>query len=248
MKIDKIIYYFLLTVLISCNNRQTSVIIADELRGNIFELSSIDYEQERTIEFKDSTYTIYEDGIQNMEWYAPILSNGVLILDGNKINIQKINDSVFIGNIKSDTDKIIKFKLTRKNPSWSEELLTGTWMLEKHYIQKKFDEEDEIEIVHTIIKRPKGIDTSDFEPYSIFKIQNGEITYKKYYDSIVTKFNVILHNRYMALNLENPKIMRAKYFKIMSQKDSLLYVDLTDKVNTSNDSTQIGFLKFIKIR
>ena len=248
MKTDKLIYLILLTVLIGCDKRQSSILIADELRGNIFEISSNDYEGTGTIEFKDSTYTIYENGIQNLEWYAPILTKGVLILDRKKINFQKVNDSVFLGNTKSDTGQITEFKLTTKQPNWSVELLNGTWMIEKHYMEKKFDEEDETEIVYPTIKRPKGLDTSDFEPYPIFKIHDGKLTYKKYYGSAVTKFNVIKNNKYMALNLENQKMMRAKYFKIMSQKDSLLYVDLTDKVNKTNDSTQFGFLKFIKIR
>ena len=248
MKTDKIIYYFLLAILVGCDKKQPSVIIADELRGNIFEISSNDYEHKGTIEFKDSTFTIYENGNQNLEWYAPILTNGVLILDRKKINFQKVNDSVFLGNTISETGQIIKFKLTKKQPNWSVELLTGTWMSGKQYSNKKFDEEDDTEIVYPKMKRPKGLDTTDFEPYPVIKIYDGKLTYKKYYGSAVTKFNIIKHNRYMALDFENPKIMSAKYFKILSQKDSVLYVDLTDKVNESNDSTQYPLLKFIKIR
>jgi hypothetical protein len=248
-KTRKLIFYSLFIIFLGCNKEQSSDKIADELRGNIFELtSSIEYVKARTIEFKDSTYTIYEDGIQNLKWYAPILSRGVLVLDGKKIDVQKVNDSVFDWKIDSDTGKTINFKLIRKNPNWSEKHLTGTWMMERDYNIKQFYKNDKIEMVLPIIKTPKGLDTTYFEPHPIFKIQDNKLTYKKFYNSIVSKFKVIKNERYMALDLENSKMMKAKYFKIMSQKDSILYVDLTDKVTKSNDSTQLGFIKFIKIR
>lgn len=248
MKTNTFLYCTIILITISCNQKKPSIQIAQELQGKVFELSSPDYQQARTIEFKQSTYSIYEDGIQNLEWRAPVLSKGVLILNNQKIKIKKENDSVFYGQFKTDEGKNINFKLVEKNADWSIKQLSGTWMLEKDFILKQSEEESEKKMIFPKIETPKGLDSTDFEPFSIFKINNRKLIHKKFYDSTVSEFDVVKTNRYMALTLKNPKVFGAKHIKIMSQKDSLMYVDLTNDLNKPNDTTQLGFLKLIKIR
>jgi hypothetical protein len=115
-------------------------------------------------------------------------------------------------------------------------------------IRKRNLESKENQTLIPIVEKPKDRDSSDFEPYPILIIENGKMIYKKYYSALKSEFELIKTDRYLALKLDNPKLIDASYFKIMSQKDSLLYVDFTTNIENSDDSTQIGFSKFIKIR
>lgn len=245
------LFKFLLLTLIffACDEKQSSENIGDELRGNIFELKSSNFDQTKTIEFKESTYTIYEDGIQNLEWFDTIFPMNTLVLNGKKVKFQKANDSILSGKLVTESGKIIEIQLKKRKPNWSEKSLYGIWMTKRDFeIRKGNLESNENQTLIPIVEKPKDSDSSDFQPYPILIIENGKMTYKKYYSASESEFELIKTDRYLALKLENPKLIGASYFKIMSQKDSLIYVDFTNKIENSDDSTQIEFSKFIKIR
>ena len=241
-------FYLLILLLGSCTINKESKNISEKLKGNIFDLTSSAHNQKLTIEFKDSTYTIYEGGVSNLEWYTSSSDKNTIILDRNKVKMQELNDSVYKGVFISDEHTKIQILLTKRKPIWNEELLDGIWMTSKTFEIFGYATIEDKNLLSDLFEIPEGRTKSEFEPYQIFKIDKGKLVTKLYYDSIVSEFDVIKNDWYMALDLKNNKIFEGRYLKIMSQKDSLLYYDLTNKVNGTNDSTMYGLSKLIKIR
>jgi len=130
MKTLKITLYILIFVFLSCDKKNYSTTLSEKLTGKVFNLTTSAHNKILTIEFKDSTYTIYEEGIQNLEWFTPLLMKNIVVLDGKKILIQQLNDSVFKGSFVADSNKNIEILMTKRNPVWREELLNGIWMTE----------------------------------------------------------------------------------------------------------------------
>ena len=59
------IILLLILTMFSCQKSVERIDIANELRGNTFDMTSIGEKDTLTVEFKDSTYTVYEYSDRN---------------------------------------------------------------------------------------------------------------------------------------------------------------------------------------
>ncbi|WP_303316419.1 hypothetical protein Q4Q34_06330 [Flavivirga abyssicola] len=123
----------LILMLFSCQKNVERVDIADELRGNTFNMTSIGEKDTLTIEFKDSTYTIFEYSDRNLPWrITSFENNDLLVFDGQVIAIKQIDKNTLKGLLISE--KNYEVTLEKRQVQWNKELLNGIWIEEKTMI------------------------------------------------------------------------------------------------------------------
>ena len=233
----------------ACGAKQTSAEIANQLKGNTYEFELTEKSLNRTIHFNDSTFTVYESFSSNSIWGAPHEEKCKLILDGQIVELRKKNKSIYTGVIKGDND--IPFILRKRVPNWSIESIKGDWMFERVYQDKAMDEkfgnvepENRIDLYSV----PTGMTKNDFVYYPYLRILKNQIIYKQNYDSIISNFEVIEQEDFMALKLDNPDPFKANYIKILAQNDTLVCYHFVDRIEQVDDTTQYGTPKLYKIR
>ncbi len=232
----------------ACRGKQSSVKIADQLIGNTYEYELTEQNLIRTIHFNESTFTVYESGTSNLKWTAPLLESNKLILDRKIVELRKINESEYKGVIKGNED--IPFVFRKKVPNWSVDGLMGNWMFEKTYHNKAIDllDDESRKLMIGLFSIPEGMSKKDFVYYPYFRILNDQIIFKQDYDSIISSFEVIEEEDFMALKLGNSDPYKANYIKILAQNDTLLCYYFVDRLEQEDDTTQYGTPKLIKIR
>ncbi|WP_152971502.1 hypothetical protein [Lacinutrix algicola] len=95
-------------------------------------MTSIGEKDTLTVEFKDSTYTIFEYSDRNLPWrIASFDNNDILVFDRQVIAIKQTDKNIFKGLLISEKD--YKVTLEKRKTNWNKELLNGIWIEEKNY-------------------------------------------------------------------------------------------------------------------
>ncbi|MDT0622028.1 hypothetical protein [Croceitalea vernalis] len=214
------IILFLTLILFSCKEKIERIDIANELRGNTFNMTSIGERDTLTIEFKDSTFTVFEYSDRNLPWrIASFENNTLLVFDSRVIAIEQIDKNTLKGLLISEKD--YEVILEKRQVRWNKELLNGIWIEEKNY---------DLFFNDSIVKpplppAPPGVSESDFQYPPFYEIKGDTISASYFYQ--VSKSGIDINNTTEFLNLELPSDLDKveKLWKIKKITDSIMIID-----------------------
>ncbi|MEP5341240.1 MAG: hypothetical protein ABJL44_15990 [Algibacter sp.] len=216
-----IILLLILTVF-SCQKSAERIDIANELRGNTFDMTSIGEKDTLTIEFKDSTYTVFEYSDRNLPWrISSFDNNDILVFDRQVIAIKQTDKNIFKGLFISEKD--YEVTLEKRKTHWNKELLNGIWIEEKNY---------DLYLNDSLPKpppppEPPGISESDFQYPPFYEIRGDSISATYFYQ--VSKSNIDISNsaEFITMKLRSNFDKVEKLWKIKKLNDSIMIIDRT---------------------
>lgn len=232
MKILTIIFLLVLT-LFSCQKNIEQNDIANELRGNTFNMTSIGQKDTITIEFKDSTYTVFEYDDRNLPWrIATCDNNDLLVIDKRVIALKQEDKGILKGLLISEKD--YRITLEKRKTHWNKDLLNGVWIEEMY---------NEINDVNDKFPKPPppepGVSESDFQYPPFYEINEDTITAHYYYQ--ISKSHIDISNTVESINMKlrsnTDKV--EEMWKIKKLNDSVMIIDRT----IEKENKKFSFLK-----
>jgi hypothetical protein len=241
MNRQTIFYLFILT-LFSCQNKKR-INIANELRGNTFNFILIGEKDSMTIEFKDSTCTIFDNNNLNYQWRIVSFDNqDFLVVDKRVIAIKQKDKNSFKGLLISEED--YEIIIERRFNKWNKELLNGIWIEEKYY-ELYFN--DSLPKPPPPMPAPPGISESDFQYPPFYEIIGDTILATYYYHVTKSKMSVNNTTEFLTMSLFSDYDRVEELWKIKELNDSILIVDRTVKnLKSSLLTTTEENIKLIK--
>jgi hypothetical protein len=230
---NKSILILLLLCFISCKQKEEKLSLEEVLKGNTFNMTSTGEKDTLTIDFKDSTYTIFDYSYQNNPWrIVSFEQQDILVLQNRVIPITQVNDHTLKGILISEKDYEITFE--KRKTSWKKEWLNGIWIEEKHY---------DLFFNDSIAKPPpphppmEGSE-NDFQYPPYYEIKNDTITLTYHYQVAKSKFELSNSMEFVALDLRSDFDKVEKSWKIEKLTDSIMIISRTiEKENTKSDFT-----------
>ena len=216
------IILLLILTMFSCQKSVKRIDIANELRGNTFDMTSIGEKDTLTVEFKDSTYTVFEYSDRNLPWrIASFDNNDILVFDRQVIAIKQTDKNIFKGLFISEKD--YEVTLEKRKTHWNKELLNGIWIEEKNY---------DLYLNDSLPKPPPppaspGIPESDFQYPPFYEINGDSISATYYYQ--ISKSNIDISNsaEFITMKLRSNFDKVEKLWKIKKLNDSIMIIDRT---------------------
>ena len=208
--------------LFSCQKKIERIDIANELRGNTFNMTSIGEKDTLTIEFKDSTYTVFEYSDKNLPWrIANFDNNDFLVFDRRVIAIKQKDKNNFIGLLIAEEDYEVIFE--KRKTQWNKELLNGIWIEEKNY---------DLYLNDSLPKpppppAPPGIFESDFQYPPFYEIKGDTISATYYYHVSKSKIDVSNSTEFITMKLRSDYDRLEELWKIKKLNDSIMIIDRT---------------------
>ncbi len=207
--------------LFSCQKNVGRIDIANELRGNTYDMTSIGEKDTLTVEFKDSTYTVFEYSDKNLPWrIASFDNNDFLVFDRRVIAIQQKDKNSFKGLLIADKDYEIVFE--KRKTQWNSELLNGIWIEEKNYYLRLND---------TIPKPPPppipGISESDYKYPPSYEIKDDSIIASYDYQISKSKIGISNLTEFITMKLRSDNNKIEELWKIKTLNDSIMIIDRT---------------------
>ena len=211
----------MILTLFSCQKNVEQIDISNELRGNTYDMTSIGEKDTLTVEFKDSTYTVYEYSDRNLPWrIASFDNNDILVFDRQVIAIKQTDKNIFKGLLISEKDFVVTFE--KRKTHWNKELLNGIWIEEKNYDSYLNDS-----LPKPPPPSPTGISENDFQYPPFYEIKGDTISTTYFYQ--VSKSNVDISNsaEFITMELRSDFDKVEKLWKIKKLNDSIMIIDRT---------------------
>ncbi|SFS91081.1 hypothetical protein SAMN04487906_2044 [Zhouia amylolytica] len=212
----------LILILVSCQKNIERIDTANELRGNTFNMSSIGEKDTITIEFKDSTFTVFEYDDRSLPWrIASFENNNILVFDSRVIAIEQIDKNTLKGLLISEKD--YEIILEKRQLQWNKELLNGIWIEEKNY---------DLFFNDSIVKpplppAPPGITESDFQYPPFYEIKGDTISASYFYQVSKSGIDISNTTEFLTLELQSDLDKVEKLWKIKKLTDSIMIIDRT---------------------
>ena len=225
-----IIFYF------SCEENDKNN-IASELKNNTFDLIlSSPVKDTVVIEFKDSTYTVFENKGRNLPWKITSLDNSkFLVLNNNVIKIKRTRENTYKGiAIGKKNQKIF---LTKRKIDFNRELLNGIWVEEKYYNSNISQ--------FPLPPPPPNISEKDYEWPPFYKIANDKISFNYYYKSSYSDIKFSSSNEFIDMSLSSNDVKLELLWRIKKLNDSLMIVD-KQIIKNNNSSEKMKDIKLKK--
>ncbi len=232
------IILLLILTLSSCQKNIERIDIANELRGNTFNMTSIGEKDTLTIEFKDSTYTVFEYNDRNLPWRIATFDNKDFLVFDSRVMAIKQNDNKSIDGLLI-SEKDYDIRLEKRKPKWDKESILGTWVEEKYV----------------------GTDSTDFPPPPIENIKSNwppsyTITKNKilfdFYQIRESEIEISNSGEFLTMDLKNPILygVTENLWQIKFVSDSLMIVDklITEFQHSSQQKKELGGFRLIKKR
>jgi len=191
------IILLLILTLFSCKKDIELIDIANELRGNTFDMISIVDKDTLTIEFKDSTYSVFEYSDRNLPWRIATFDNTqILVLELRTIAIKQRDDNTFDGLLIGGQD--YQLTLEKRKPKWNKDFLIGKW------VEKEFDDY----YSNDSIPKPPRIPSpdfkeSDYQEQPIYEISSDSISLKTEYFAFKSIIEVNNSVEYLTMRLKS---------------------------------------------
>tara|TARA_R110000868_G_scaffold383458_1_gene650409 strand:- start:171 stop:983 length:813 start_codon:yes stop_codon:yes gene_type:complete len=228
-----LILLLILTVF-GCKKNVEQKNIANELRGNTFDMFSIEEKDTLTIEFKDSTYTVFEYSDRELPWrIATFDNNDILVFDNRLIAIKQIDDNSFEGLFISEKDYEIKIK--KRKAKWGKELLNGIWIEEQHHALFFNDSTEK----PPLPPAPPGVSIENFQYPPLYIIDKDSISTKYFYQESKSKINVNNTVEFIKMNLHSEFNKVEEQWEIKNLTDSIMIIDRT----LERENEKFSFLK-----
>lgn len=216
------IFLLLILTLFSCQKNVERIDISNTLRGNTFVMTSIGEKDTLTIDFKDSTYTVFEYSDKNLPWrITSFENNDLLVFDRRVIAIKQINKNTLKGLLISEKD--YEITLEKSKTQWNKELLNGIWIEEKNY---------DLFFNDSIAKpppppAPPGISEGDFQYPPFYEIKSDTISASYFYQVSKSGINISNSTEFLTLELQSDLDKVEKLWKIKKLTDSIMIIDRT---------------------
>ncbi len=216
------ILLILILTFFSCQKNVDQTDIANVLRGNTFVMTSIGEKDTLTVDFKDSTYTIFEYSNKNLPWrIASFENNDLLVFDSRVIAIKRIDENTLKGLLISEKD--YEVTLEKRRIQWNKDLLNGIWIEEKNY---------DLLLNDSIAKpppppAPPGISESDFQYPPCYEIKGDTISATYFYQVSKSGIDISNSTEFVTMKLRSDLNKVEKLWKIKKLTDSIMIIDRT---------------------
>ncbi|ETN96877.1 hypothetical protein [Zhouia amylolytica] len=204
-------------------------------------MTSIGEKDTLTIEFKDSTFTVFEYNDRDLPWRIATFDNkDFLVFDNRIMAIKQNNIDNYVGLLISEKDYDIR--LEKRKPKWDKELIFGTWVEEKYF------NTDPINILPP--PPPPNTEENDFEFPPYYVITKDTIYSNFYYKKSKSKIDISNLGEFISLNLNSKFDDKETNWRIKSLNDSIMILDrtITYPHDNSYHSERERDLKLIKKR
>lgn len=216
---------FIFLTTLSCQKNIEKNSIIKDLIGNTFKMYSIGEQDTLTIEFKDSTFTVFEYDDRNLPWRVATFDNNEFLVFDNRIMVVKQNtNGSFNGLLISEKDYDIR--LEKRKPKWDKKLIFGTWIEEKYF------NTDPINIPPP--PPPPEIEENNFEFPPYYLITEDTIFSNFYYKKSKSKIDISLLGEFISLNLDSKFDQEESNWRIKFLNDSTMILDRTIKYPHDN--------------
>ncbi|WP_092471273.1 hypothetical protein [Winogradskyella thalassocola] len=232
-----IIILFLISTIFSCQKNVDQIDIGNELRGNTFDIISIEEKDTITIEFKDSIYSVFstnaffEDMYRKSPWRITTLnSNQFLVIDSKTIAIKQRDENIFDGLLIGDKDYEITFK--KRKSKWNKDFIVGQWVEKEIYDYRKNDSILKPPTV-PLPPPPKNLTKNDLYDQPVYEIKSDSINVKYGYSKSKSAIDINSSAEYIKMEVKSDWGIVEHLWKIKKLNDSIMIVDkiITDKNN-----------------
>ncbi len=210
----------LILTLFSCRKNIERSDIVNTLRGNTFVMTSIGEKDTLTIDFKDSTYTIFEYRDKNLPWrISSFENNDLLIFDRRVIAIKQIDKNILKGLLISEKDYEITFE--KSKIQWNKEFLNGIWIEEKNY---NLLSNDSI-VKPPLPSPPSRMSENDFQYPPFYEIKDDTISASYFYQVSKSKIDISNSTEFLTLELRSDLDKVEKRWRIKKLTDTIMVID-----------------------
>ncbi|MEP2059290.1 MAG: hypothetical protein ABJJ05_15875 [Maribacter litoralis] len=228
------IVLLLILIVLGCNKNVERTNIANELRGNTFKMSSVGENDTLTIEFKDSTYKVFEYSARELPWrIATFYNNNILVIENRIIAIKQTDDNSFEGLFISEKD--YEIKIEKRRAKWSRELLNGIWIEEQHHALFFNDSTEK----PPLPPAPPGVSIENFQYPPLYEIDEDTILTNYFYQESKSKIDVNNTAEFIRMNLRSEFNKVEKQWKVKKLTDSIMIIDRT----LERENEKFNFLK-----
>ncbi len=235
----RVIIGLILLTIFGCQRKVESNDVYGQLSGNIFSMTTMGEEDTLTIEFKDSTFNIYQYIDGDLPWRIQSLDNiDFLVLNTMVLSIQQRDEHRFEGISIGQDDFEILFE--KRNIEWNKELLEGTWIYQKHYI---LDYKNNEFTKPPVPPAPPGFSEDDFQYPPRYKINADSITVMSDYYVSTLKIDLDMANQFGTMKILSNSNEAKESWKIKELTDSILIID---RKIVEEDSNFKPFTKIIE--
>lgn len=212
-----IIILLLILTFYSCQKTIERTDIGNELRGNTFNMTSIGEKDTLTIDFKDSTYTIFEYKNRDLPWrISTFNNNNILVLDRQVIAIKQKDDNSFEGLFIGEKD--YEIILEKRKTKWNKEYLIGIWIEDLFFNDS---------IVKPPPPAPPGVSEENFQYPPFYEIKKDSISVTYYYQVSKSKIDISNSAEFITMNLRSDYNKVEELWKIKKLTDSIMIINRT---------------------
>ncbi|WP_299782711.1 hypothetical protein [uncultured Formosa sp.] len=214
------IFLLLILTLFSCQKNIERIDIANELRGNTFDMTSKSDKDTLTIELKDSTYSVFEYSDRNLPWRTTNFDNTqILVLELRTMAIKQLDENTFNGLLIGVEDYEITLK--KRNPKWNKDLLIGKWVEKEsadYYSNNSIPKPPPL-------PPPPDFTEADFQAQPIYKISEDSISLKTNYFTFNSEIDINSSNEYLTMKLYTNLINIDIMWQIKELTENYMIID-----------------------
>jgi len=138
MKKKLLLTLYIIILLVSCDQSNRELINNDFFSGRSFNLTSIEEKDTLVIDFKDSTYSVFEYDEINLPYRIKIHgSSNALVLNGRAVLLLEKKDTILTAMFVGEKDTELTF--LERNTNWNRNMLNGKWIQETYYGKEMTD-------------------------------------------------------------------------------------------------------------
>ena len=244
------IILLLILILFGCKKEIKSIDIANELRGNTFNMISISEEDTLTIEFKDSIYSVFDYNDRNLPWRIATFDNTqFLVFEKRIIALKQSDDNSFDGLLIGEKDYEIKFDL--RKPKWNKDLLLGKWVTKErnNFYNNDSIQKSQFGLIPQPV-RPPNFSNKVFQKQSIYELTLDSIYVKYGYKQSKSIIDLNSSFEFLSMNVKSNDRITEQLWKIKILTDSIIIVDkiIMEKSfdNVGFNTMNIGNIELIK--
>lgn len=239
----------------ACQNNDKQIDIANELRGNTFDINFAIEKETTTIEFKDSTCTIFENNNRDLPWRISTFGDSKFLIIEYENNIRSIaikkrDNNTLDGLLMAKND--YKITLNKREPKWKKDLLIGTWIdNDSNSVTNDSVQKSSPYFIQPPLPPPNYKHKRDFQKYSLYEITFDSVSVKYGYSESKSKIDLNSSIEFLTMNVKSSFNVTEEIWKIKKLTDSIMIVDktITERDNDFSFTTKkIENIKLIKKR
>lgn len=222
----------MISTMLSCQKNIDHLNIESELKGNTFDIISIEEKDTLTIEFKDSTYSVFSSSAffeamyRKLPWRVTTFDNNqFLVMAYKTFAIKQLDKNTFDGLLIGVKD--YEYTLKKRNPKWNKELLIGTWVMNElnDYYKNDSIPKTPPNLIPPPLPPPNFKHKRDFQEQSLYDITLDSINVKYGYSESKSKIHINSSFEFITMDVKSNFRITEQVWKIKTLTDSIMVVD-----------------------